>query len=177
MLTSEQLTHRMEQVGRQVAELAETPDDPASITAGDLLRTLGDLHAEGLQRILAIVRSGGEASRPLLEKLAQDDLIRALLLFYDLHPIDLRTRLTEVVENLRPLVESYAGTISLAGVDRQRVRLRLMLPAARGPSPAGMVKELFKNAILVAAPDVAEVDFDESPAADPAFELPIISIR
>src|SRR5580704_17292660 len=85
MLTAEEFNERMERVGQIVADLSVDAENPASLAAADLVRILSELHGAGLQRILAFVNSGGNAYRPLLEQFAQDDLIRSMLLCYDLH--------------------------------------------------------------------------------------------
>jgi len=174
MLTSEQFHERMERVGQRIAELSAHPEDPTSLAAVDLLATFGNLHGAGLQRMLALVKAGGAAYRPLLEKFAQDDLIRSLLLYHDLHPVDVQSRLEEVVDAFRPLVAGYGGSLSLTDVSSERVTIRLQMDRPRSGSPVAMVKELLTNAVLVAAPDVAEVRFnDETPSDLPIVQLPI----
>ena len=175
MLTAEEFTERMDRVGKLVAKLSQQSDNPASLAAADLLRTWNELNAAGLQRMLAFVDAGGDAYRPLREKFAQDDLVRSMLLSYDLHPIDLQTRLTETVGNLRPLIESYGGNISIASISRDQVTLMLDVPSSAGPSPVSMLRKLLEHAIIVAAPDVAEIRFDDrSEALANKWQLPIL---
>ncbi len=172
MLTAEAFNQRMQRVQDCIAELAEQPNNPAYITASDLLRTFSELHAAGLQQMLTLIRNGGDAYRPLLEQFAQDDLIRSLLLCHDLHPVDLTTRLEEIISNLRPLLEAYGAAASLVAIEPGYVLVGLNVPASSGPSPVTMIQELLENAILVSAPDIAEVRFGQQPAG--RFELPVI---
>lgn len=176
MLTAAEFTDRMERVGQLVNRLSEQSDSPASLAAAELVRTLSDLHASGLQRMLALIQLSGAEGRPLLEKFAQDDLIRSLLLLHDLHPVDLRTRVTGAIDNLRPVVESYGGRVSIASVHQRSVVVRLDVAADRGPSPVEMLQKLLQHAILVVAPDAADVRFEDGPAtARLMFALPVIT--
>ncbi len=176
MLTAAEFTERMERMGQLVDGLSQQSDSPASLAAAELVRTLSDLHAAGLQRMLALIQSSGPEGRPLLEKFAQDDLIRSLLLLHDLHPIDLRTRVTEAIDNLRPVVESYGGRVSITSVQPRSVVVWLDVSADHGPSPVEMLQKLLQHAILVVAPDVAEVRFEDGPAAARLMlSLPIIT--
>jgi hypothetical protein len=177
MLTAEEFSERMERVSQRIVSLAAQPDDPAACAAADLLRTVSELHAAGLQRMLALINAGGDVYRPLCERFAQDDLIRSLLLLHDLHPIDLKTRLAETVGNLRPVVESYGGRVSIAAIMRDSVTIRLEIPETTGPSPVGMLQELLRQAIVVVAPDAGEIRFDDRPAPLAiAWELPVIQV-
>jgi uncharacterized alpha-E superfamily protein len=175
MLSAEEFNQRMERAGQLVAQLAEQVDEPAAIAARDLLATSSELHAAALERILALVRSGGEKYRPLLEQFAQDDLVRSLLLYHDLHPIALESRLAEAIANLRPIVESYGGSVSIDRIQRGQVTLRLVIEPSSGPSPVPMLEELLENAILVSAPDAGEVRFEPGGAPAKSIKLPIIS--
>jgi hypothetical protein len=178
MLTAEEFNERMERVGRHVVNLAATPENPLSLAAADLLRTLNELHAEALQRMLTLINSGGEAYRSLREQFMQDDLIRSMLLYYGLHPVDLRTRVIEAVGNLRPLVESYGGLVSISNISSEQVTLRLEVSNSSAHSPATMLKDLLEHAILVAAPDVSEIRFDDRPLLETIkSQLPIIQMR
>jgi Fe-S cluster biogenesis protein NfuA len=178
MLTAEEFTERMEHVARLVASLATRADDPVSRDAASLLGIMSELYAAGLQRMLALINAGGDAYRPLQERFAQDDLIRSMLLLHDMHPIDLKTRLAEAVDNLRPVVESYGGRVSIVGVSRDQVTLRLQISDSAGPSPVKMIKDLLEQAILVVAPDAGTVRYDDRKDSEiNEWSLPIVQIR
>ena len=175
MLTSEEFNERMERVGKHVANLASAADNPVSLAAADLLRTLNELHSEALQRMLSLINSGGESYRSLREQFLHDDLIRSMLFYYDLHPIDLQTRVVEAVGNLLPLIESYGGFVSISNISNEQVTLRLEVSNSSVPSPAAMLKDLLEHAIVVTAPDVSEIRFDERPTLGKmTSQLPII---
>jgi hypothetical protein len=100
-----------------------------------------------------------------------------MLLCYDLHPVDLQTRLAETVGNLRPLIESYGGSVSIGDVHRDQVTLRLDISSTTGPSPVAMLKDLLEHAIVVAAPDIAEIRYDDAPAPHRNNrQLPIVTV-
>ena len=58
-----------------------------------------------LERIAGL----GEPGQALIASLADDDLVSNLLLLYGLHPLDLETRVSQALEQVRPYLRTHQG--------------------------------------------------------------------
>lgn len=117
------------QVADRVQELVarvESLDDPdARETALELLGAVLELYGEGLERVLAILDSAGEAGASVKEAMAGDGVVSSLLLIHGLHPTPLETRVREALERVRPYMESHGGGVELLGLEGEVAHLRL----------------------------------------------------
>jgi hypothetical protein len=127
-----------------VARVESIPDRQARDLTIDLLRAVMDLHAAGLERILAIAKDKVDA-------LAADDLCSALLLLHGLHPDDLETRVTRALERLQLRLGPRGVVLSLVRIGDGEVHLRYEGSSAR--SAAG-VREMVESYLYGAAPEV-----------------------
>ena len=79
---SDDFRQQLNRVEALIGVLEQRPDPAALAAARELVRTLLDLHAAGLSRILDT--AGRESS--LVGRLADDDLVGSLFLLHGLHP-------------------------------------------------------------------------------------------
>src|SRR5271168_4946013 len=124
------------------ADRPETPERDAQWrTAGDRIQTLLDscaaggaaayeraqqlvrevvgLYGAGLERIVQLSRDPG-----MTERLATDDLVASLLLVHGLHPHDLRRRVSDALDRVRPYLGSHGGDVHLLDIDGDTVQLQ-----------------------------------------------------
>src|SRR6185295_19669255 len=90
----------------------------------------------------------------IVDQLAQDELVASVLLLYDLHPVDLETRVRRALEKNRPYLKSHGGNVELVAIDDGVVRLRMEGSCHGCPSSAVTLKLAIEQAIHEAAPDV-----------------------
>ncbi|MCR6485111.1 NifU family protein [Amycolatopsis sp. OK19-0408] len=109
--------------------------------AEELVRELTGLYAEGLTRIVALLR---ENAPGLVEAVAADDVVADLLVLHDLHPLDTDARIRRALGGSA----EYLGTE--AGVARVR------LGASGGCSAAS--ERAVEAVVRAAAPEVAGVE-------------------
>jgi hypothetical protein len=131
--------------------MADRPETPQSDTqwrtAGDRIQTLLDSCAAGgtaaYERAQQLVREtvglyGAALERiiqsgdpGLAERLATDDLVASLLLVHGLHPHDLRRRVSDALDRVRPYLGSHGGDVDLVEVadepEGATVRLRFVV--------------------------------------------------
>jgi hypothetical protein len=142
-----------EQVGRidGLVRKLESSADPASRgTARDLVQSLMELHAAGLDRILEIVSStGGDAGAVITQSLAHDALVSSLLVLYGLHPEDFETRVRRGLDKVRPLLRSRGAALHIIAIAGDQIRLKLEGPAE--------LQEAVREALLETAPDAVEI--------------------
>lgn len=77
----------LEQVDALVSRFENHPDETTREQAIALLSGLDALHREGLDRLIAILRSSGSAG--MIDRLERDPIVRILLGLYDLAELDL----------------------------------------------------------------------------------------
>jgi Fe-S cluster biogenesis protein NfuA/nitrite reductase/ring-hydroxylating ferredoxin subunit len=163
----------------------EAPDDETRWrTAGDRIQTLLDASASGgtivrerteqlageltdlygaaLERIVAIA---ARSDPDLLNQFASDDLVASLMLVHGLHPHDVRRRIEDALERVRPYLGSHGGDISLLEVtddpaDPEGLVARLQFAGSckSCPSSAVTLDLAVEDAVRAAAPEVSTID-------------------
>jgi len=141
----------VDRVGERIERLLGEFGGTDAELAEDLVHTLLEFYGAGLARIVEAV------GRPLLDRLAEDDHIRGLLVLHDLHPRSTHERVTEALDKVRPYLGSHAGDVEFVGIDDGVLRLRLQGTCDGCPSSALTVASAIEDAILQAAPDVVAV--------------------
>jgi len=148
-----------EHVGRveELLDEVDALDDPAGrALATELARGLVGLYGEGLARILAAVRDGGDSALPAA--LVDDELVAHLLIVHDLHPVPVEERVHAALEQVRPYLDSHGGDVELLDVDEGVVRLRLEGSCSGCPSSAMTLKNAIEAEIHKAAPEVEDIE-------------------
>ena len=149
---------RMAAVDELVQRLETAADPAARAVAQELVRTLMELHGAALERMLATIRKNGAAGATIVDQLAREELVASVLLLYDLHPVDLATRVRGALEKTRPYLKSHGGNVELVGIDDPGiVRLRMQGSCHGCPSSAVTLKLAIEQAIHEAAPDVSAI--------------------
>ena len=146
----------LEGIEEKIRNLERLADPAARETARALLHDLIGFTAEGLGRMMDWVEK--ESGRAALARLAEDPKVSALLLLHGCHPVDLRTRVAQALESVRPYLHSHGGNVELLGIEDGRVRLRLEGSCQGCPSSLETLKNSIEEAIVAAAPDAAGVE-------------------
>ena len=180
--------------------MADRPETPQSDTqwrtAGDRIQTLLDscaaggtaAHERAQQLVREVVGLYGAALERIVqsgdpgltERLATDDLVASLLLVHGLHPHDLRRRVSDALDRVRPYLGSHGGDVDLLEVadepEGATVRLRFAGSCKSCPSSAVTLEFAVEDAIRVAAPEVLSIEVvaaetTSTPAVIPAESL------
>lgn len=156
------------------------PDDAHWRSAGDRIQTLldassaagpvareraellvgevTDLYGAALQRIMQIVAVAPE----LIEQFTSDDMIASLLLVHGLHPHDVRRRVEDALDKVRPYLGSHGGDVAVLSVaeasDGAAVRLQFSGSCKSCPSSAVTLELTVEDAIRTAAPEVSTIE-------------------
>jgi len=165
---------RMATVDELVRQLEAAADPATRAASQQLMGTLMEMHGAALERMLGIIGRNGSAGATIVDQLTRDELVASVLLLYDLHPVDLETRVRDALARTRPYLESHGGNVELVGIDETgAVRLRMQGSCRGCPSSAVTLKLAIEQAIYEAAPDVAAivVDGQASPAHPAVPEL------
>lgn len=150
------LEQRLERVDGLV-ERIETATDPVSgAAARELVQIVMELHGDALDRIVGLVRQAGETGQQLLDRFARDQVVRSVLLLYDLHPDDRETRVRDALDRTRPYLDAQGGTVELISVSDDGAAHLLVQGAS---ALTGVVEK----AVREAAPDLATVVVEHQP--------------
>ncbi|MBI2699253.1 NifU family protein, partial [Mycobacterium gordonae] len=135
--------------------------------AQQLVREVVGLYGAGLQRIM------DQTNPALAERLATDDLVASLLLVHGLHPHDVRRRVADALDRVRPYLGSHGGDVELLEIADGTVRLRFQGSCKSCPSSAVTLELAVEDAIRAAAPEVSSI---EVVAAEPTDVIPAQSL-
>jgi Fe-S cluster biogenesis protein NfuA len=160
---SAEFRERLNRVESLVGALEGCADPAAREAARDLVRTLLNLHAAGLGRILDV--AGRESA--LVDRLANDALVSSLLLLHGLHPHPAAERVARALDRARPRLRSMGGEVELVDATEDTVRLRVHGES----SPA--LRTVLEEVVTEAAPD-AVVEVEVAPAQPGRVALPLV---
>src|SRR3984885_15832781 len=123
--------------------------------AEQLVRGVVELYGAGLSRIMATVSD--RADRGIVDRLAADDLVASLLLVHGLHPHDLRRRVSDALDRVRPYLGSHGGDVDLLEVADDTVRLAFKGSCKSCPSSAVTLELAVEDAVRAAGPGVSSI--------------------
>ena len=113
-----------------------------------------DFHGPAVERMMEIVAESGEPGEAIFESFARDERVSNLLLLYDLHPVDLETRVQSAFDKVQPILRAQASNVRLLGIEDGEVHLRF-----EGKS-APNLKSAIEEEIYKLAADVTAIRID-----------------
>ncbi len=150
---------RSERIEQLAAKLEQSADPELHATATELLQCVMELHGTGLERIMQALSESDEAGS-LTERLLDDNLVSSLLLLHNLHPDDLPTRVTAVIEKMRPQLEAQSCSAELVDIENGVVSVRLLHQGGGCHSTAATMATALEDAITEAAPDAERITIE-----------------
>ncbi|MBW0011922.1 NifU family protein [Mycobacterium sp.] len=177
----------------------ENPDnDTQWRTAGDRIQTLLDSCAAGgaaaferaqqlVQEVVGLYGAALErvmaqlADEPALgDRLAADDLVASLLLVHGLHPHDVRRRVSDALDRVRPYLGSHGGDVDLLeitdGAEGAVLRLAFRGSCKSCPSSAVTLELAVEDAVRAAAPEVSSIEVVTGEATKTPSVIPTESL-
>jgi Fe-S cluster biogenesis protein NfuA/nitrite reductase/ring-hydroxylating ferredoxin subunit len=142
--------------------------------AEQLVREVVELYGAGLSRIIAAV--GDQADPGILDRLVGDDLVASLLLVHGLHPHDVRRRVSDALDRVRPYLGSHGGDVHLLDIVGDTVQLQFAGSCKSCPSSAVTLELAVEDAIRAAAPEVSSIEVVAPEAAASAAVIPAESL-
>ncbi len=132
--------------------------------AEQLVREVVELYGTGLSRVIAAV--GDQADSGILDRLVADDLVASLLLVHGLHPHDVRRRVSDALDRVRPYLGSHGGDVHLLDIVGDTVQLQFAGSCKSCPSSAVTLELAVEDAIRAAAPEVSSIEVVTPEAGD-----------
>jgi NifU-like domain len=151
MSVTQEFQERVARIEGLVHKLESSADPASRHTARELIQCLMELHGTGLERILEIVASRGDAGIGWIDSLGRDELVSSLLVLYGLHPDDFETRAMRALDKVRPMLRERG-----AGVEAQEVTESMLRVKITGAGSKEL-ETAVRDALFECAPDAAEV--------------------
>jgi hypothetical protein len=148
----------------------ESLDPAAQVQVRELLAAVFELHRDGLLKACEALAGVG-----VLDGLARDPAVSAMLLLHDLHPLGLEERARAAVDRARSHLAVEGCTVELLSVQGGTVRVRLDRSAGHHAT-ADEVRTALQEAIWGEAPDVDEIRI-EGQIAPGRNESPLVQLR
>lgn len=155
MTGTPEFQQRLESIESVIRQIEAAGDPNVRTAARELVQLVMELHGAGLERVLEILRSNGEAGQSVLGSLGRDEMVSSLLVLYGLHPLSLEERVHQAIEKANRQMRSRSATVELADLEDGALHLNLK---ANGHGPA--LKEVVEAAIWQAAPDITSLVID-----------------
>jgi Fe-S cluster biogenesis protein NfuA len=154
-----------------VQQIERSTDADARDAARTMMRAVLDLHAQGLSRMLTLLRTSGQASETLGAWLG-DDLVRSLLLLHDLHPDSLGERVERGLEAARGQLKAHGGDVELLKIRDGIVYLELHGNCHGCASSQATLQSTIEQTIYAFAPDVVGIEVEG--VAPPSAVVPAL---
>jgi Fe-S cluster biogenesis protein NfuA len=149
--------HRVQQLGKLIAELEQMPDSPLKVATGELVHLLLEVHGTGIERMMEIVFDSKSTGEETIDKLGNDTVVRSLLLLYSLHPENLETRVHKSLDTLRPRLRKLNYTIDFISIEDGAVVLRMESLGHACGSTTENVRRMVEEGIYEYAPDATSL--------------------
>ncbi len=151
---------RAERIEALIQEVNSFPDQQARETVAELLQAVLDMYGEGLARILELTMHAKVPGFELIKMFTSDELIASLLLLHDLHPVDIKTRISRALNEVRPYLKSHGGNVELIRVEGGVAYLRLDGSCHGCAASTITLKQTIEEAVYRAAPDLDRLEVE-----------------
>lgn len=166
-----QLLQNLSRLEELVQQFESAADPQWHAAAVEMVRLLMDLYGTGMERILDIVSNSGAAGSDIMNRFSRDQLVSQLLMLYDLHPVDLQTRVNEALDKVQPLLQSHGGDVELLSVEHSHVRLRFRRTHDGHSCSVQTVRTLIEDAVCECASDINGLEIVGLEEAGPPSRL------
>lgn len=151
---------RAKRIETLVQEVSTFSDPHTRETVEELLQAVLDMYGEGLARILELTMHAKVPGFELIKMFTNDELIGSLLLLHDLHPVDIKTRVTRALNEVRPYLKSHGGNVELIRVEGGVAYLRLEGSCQGCSASTITLKQTIEEAVYKAAPDLDRLEVE-----------------
>ncbi len=153
----------------------DSDGDPATReVAEELVSAVVQMYGAGLERIVGLLHGAGEQGERLAGGLAEDELVAALLMIHDLHPVPLSERVNGALEQVRPYMESHGGDVELLSLHDGVARISLRGSCSDCAASAVTLELAIKQALEDAAPDLESLEVEGVAPAPAGPSLPLV---
>jgi hypothetical protein len=165
---------RMRRVESLVRDIEESPDAVGRERSRELVQSLLELHAVGLERMIAAAQASEGGAR-LVEAWTRDEAVAGLMLLHGVHPVDAGPRVRDALDRLEPRLRTASARVAHVELKDGAVDVRLEVAGGPAANP-GELRGLIEDALCAAAPDVAVHVSVETVEAVPQGFVPLAQL-
>jgi hypothetical protein len=151
-----------ERIDDLLRELDTIADSRVQSVARELIQSVTELHASGLERVLEMLSESGTPCNQVIDRLGEDQLVGPLMALHGLHPLELPDRVARAVKG-------FGSEAQLLVIDDGNVRVRLRSQPQGCGATAGGARAALEDAIYNAAPDLVSLSIEEEPVPASGF--------
>jgi Fe-S cluster biogenesis protein NfuA len=129
-----------------------------------LLQTVDALHREPLQRLIELLRL--YAADGIVDRIAEDEMVRGLLLLYDLIPAGELAQVEAALDSVRTRLHPYGSDVEVLSVSEGVVHVRLRGGCSDCPSSAAALQSAVDAALRDGFPGYQSVHVHLAPAGE-----------
>lgn len=156
-----ELNQQSQYIQQLIEEIEALPDPHSRKLMQECIQEILSFYGHGLERMLHIISNGNSAAaKDIYNKLIEDSFITGLLLIHDLHPLDLKTRLYQALEKVKPYMDSHGGSVELVSLENGMAKLKLAGSCKSCPSSSSTLELGIKQAIEEICPDLAGLEVE-----------------
>ncbi|MGE4173787.1 MAG: nitrogen fixation protein NifU [Methylocystis sp.] len=149
--TLEEALARLEML---TAALERVADAQAREATRELIALVLDLHGRAFERLNAIIGASSDGAA-LIERIVEDQDIRAMLLLHGLHPQHVEQRLRDVVLRMQPQWSARGLQVDLISAGKSFAIVQLRRNGLAEPNDELRLE--IENALTDAAPDLDDI--------------------
>ncbi|HTK10940.1 MAG TPA: NifU family protein [Ktedonobacteraceae bacterium] len=159
---------RAERIETLLQDVASFPDGQMRSVTEELVQLLLDLYGDGLARMLELIMAYAPDASPtassnvLLESLTHDEVISSLLVLHGLHPLDLKARVSRVLQEMQPYLTSHGGSVELVSLENNNASLRFAGNCHGCSSSSNELKTLLEKTLYKAVPDLENIQIEDA---------------
>ena len=152
-----ELTLNLDRLDDLVAAFEQHPDEIVQAHAFELLRCVDAVHRPGLRRIADLLRIAGLEHRAI-----EDPEVRLLFDLYDLGEGGEKARADDVLQSVRPYIESHGGRLEVVGAESGVVTIRLSGACHGCSGSAATLRHVVEQALREGLSDFARMEVVEA---------------
>lgn len=155
------LNQQSEYIQQLIEEIDNLRDSQAKSLMQECIQEILNFYGQGLEKILAIIsKSNHSAAGAIYNDLIADSFVSGLLLIHDLHPLDLKTRLYQALEKVKPYMDSHGGNVEIVSLENGIAKLKLSGSCKGCPSSSSTLELGIKKAIEEICPDLEGLEVE-----------------
>ena len=156
-----ELNQQSQHIQELIEEIDALPDPNTRSMMQECIQEILSFYGNGLERILNIISNGNSsAAKDIYNNLIEDSFICSLLLIHDLHPLDLKTRLYQALEKVKPYMDSHRGSVEIVSLENGVAKLKLSGSCKSCPSSSSTLELGIKQAIEEICPDLLGLEVE-----------------
>lgn len=172
-----EVERRLADLDELLARVEELPG-PAGELAMEAVAAVAEIYGAALTRAMTYV----SAAPPLVEAFTGDDLLGHLLVLHGIHPDPAEQRIARALDEARAALGPSGAEVALLGLRDGIAEIRLPAEghgcgSGCGCSSSGGASDVVRDAVLAAAPELAEVRLVTVEVPPPAAFVPLDALH